>query len=196
MVRGTRDGQICPHRLLEDFGTGFCLGTCQGFLGGFIKGSWHAPRREKFYGGISLAIKRSPQLASNFALWTGIFGIGQCTMQSLTGVDSIPNQVISAALAGGILNIRGGWSFFVRGAAGGAVLIGLMGLGEVAMIKYQLKQKVDIVNKMTLYQQDFELQRLKEQNPAMFGNVKTMDEDDLEMLKMELEKLTGEKQPY
>ena len=68
-----------------------------------------------------------------------------------------------------------------------------MGLGEVAMIKYQLKQKVDIVNKMTLYQQDFELQRLKEQNPAMFGNVKTMDEDDLEMLKMELEKLTGEK---
>jgi hypothetical protein len=99
-----------------------------------------------------------------------------------TGNDSITNQVISGALAGGLLNMRGifpinslssfdtkigGWSFFQRGAISGAVIIGLMGLGELAMMKYNLRQQTEVKNKIVKLQQEVELRKLKEQNPGI-----------------------------
>ena len=195
-MRGTKDGAICPHRIIDDFGIGFCLGSAMGFCGAFIKGAWHAPKREKFFGGIRLAVKRSPLFATNFALWAGIFGIGQCSLLHLTGNDSVMNQVISGAMAGGLLNMRGGLSFFIRGATSGAVIIGCMGLGEIAMMKYNLKQQFEVKNKITKLQQEMELRRLKEHNPAMFGKCKTMSNEEFDELKFEIEVLTGEKVPF
>ena len=37
-MRSTRDGAICPHRILEDLGSGFILGTTLGVIGNFIRG--------------------------------------------------------------------------------------------------------------------------------------------------------------
>ena len=137
MVGTKRDGQVCPHSVIDDFGIGFCLGSFLGFAGSFAKGisnffinnnnnkgAYHAPRKEKMWGGQQLAIKRAPLFASkflqkifniyqkiaNFALWAGIFGMGQCALMAITGHDSIWNRVISGGLAGGTLNMRG---FFI-----------------------------------------------------------------------------------
>ena len=195
-MRGTKDGAICPHRIIDDFGIGFCQGSALGFMGAFVKGAWHSPRREKFFGGIRLATKRSPLFATNFALWAGIFGIGQCGLQSLTGTDSAMNQVISGAMAGGILNCRGGFSFFLRGASSGAVIIGMMSMGEAAMMKYNLKQQTEVKNMIVKLQQEMELRRMKEQNPQVFGRYKTMDSEEFEKLKLDIELITGEKVPF
>ena len=192
-MRGTKDGAICPHRIIDDFGIGFCLGSAMGFLGAFAKGAWHAPKREKFFGAMRLAVKRSPLFATNFALWAGIFGIGQCTLLYATGTDSIINQVISGGMAGGILNMRGGMSFFIRGASSGAVIIGMMGLGEIAMMKHNLNQQFEVKNKVVKLQQEMELRRLKEQNPAVFGKFKSMTDEEMDELKFEIEKATNEK---
>ena len=40
-----------------------------------------------------------------------------------------------------------------------------------------------------------ELRRLKEQNPAMFGKFKSMTDEEMDELKIEIEKATGQEIP-
>ena len=174
---------------------GFCLGSVLGFLGGSIKGAWHSPRQEKFYGAIRLGAKRSPGFGCSFALWIGIFAMGQCGLEYLTEKDTRLNQTISGGLAGGLVNCRGGFAFFCRGAFSGAVILGLMGLGEEAMMKYQLKQKCEANDLVETYRNDMQMRQLKKQNPQIFDKYKTLSREEMHQLKKEIEALTGERIP-
>ena len=55
----------------------------------------------------------------------------------------------------------------MRGASSGFILLGLMGIGERAMMKYQLKKQMDIKLKVQEYQIQSELKELKSRRPGM-----------------------------
>lgn len=62
--------------------------------------------------------------------------------------------------------IKGGFKIAMRRGLGAAVFIGIMGLGEVAYSKYQLKKKIEFNNLRNYYQEQRELIQLKKQHPC------------------------------
>lgn len=92
--------------------------------------------------------------------------------------------------------MRGGLHLIGRGALGGFVLLGVMGLGERAYSKYQLKNSIDLKNKMQEYQIQMELKQLKKTRPGrqqtnadQFGDIEVKSEEELDMMRFELEGL-------
>ena len=90
-------------------------------------------------GGINLIKKRAPLLGGNFATWMGLFGAFQCVLVYITMQDTHFNQVIAGALTGGLINIRGGYRFMMRGALSGGIFIGIFNLFEIFLVKSQLR---------------------------------------------------------
>jgi Tim17/Tim22/Tim23/Pmp24 family len=184
----TRDGGICPYRIIDDFGAGFGLGSIMGCVVYFIKGkdffllalillslvffeigSWDSPRKEKFWGGIKHVKNRAPQLGGAFAAWAGIFGVCQCVlMQIRNGKDDIFNEIIAGGTTGGILNIRGGWSFAARGASSGALFLGLFGVYESVYMKTALGDQIRQRNAMMENQINNELFQIMKARPGRF----------------------------
>ena len=87
-MRGTRDGTLCPHRIIDDIGSGFSLGLVLGSIWNFAKGTFSSPAKERLWGGILLAQKRAPITGGNFAAWMGLFGFWQCALLYITHHDS------------------------------------------------------------------------------------------------------------
>ena len=141
MPRSTRDGMVCPYRIVDDVGSGFCLGSLLGCFGFFIKGCVSSPRLKRFQGGINLVKKRAPALGGNFAAWMGLFGAFQCLLLSITHRDTHINQIIAGAMTGGIVSCRGGWRYMMRGAISGGIFIGLFNVIEIVFTKYTLKSQ-------------------------------------------------------
>ena len=71
MARTTREGQICPYRIIDDVGSGFGLGLLLGSIWNFMKGAYSSPAREWLWGGIMLAKRWAPITG---AAWMGLFG--------------------------------------------------------------------------------------------------------------------------
>ena len=140
-MRSTRDGLLCPHRVIDDIGSGFSLGTIMGSFWYFLKGAWHAPKQKKFSGGIDLLKRRAFLIGGGFATWMGLFGLFQCILVDITENDTHLNQVIAGAFAGGIINVRGGYKHIMRGMINGGVLIGVFNIFEIVMMKYQIKNE-------------------------------------------------------
>ncbi len=91
MGYSTREGQICPQRILDDVGSGFGLGLIMGSIWNFMKGAYTSPARERLWGGIILAKRRAPVMGGNFAAWMGLFGFWQCALLYATGKDTHMN---------------------------------------------------------------------------------------------------------
>lgn len=87
-MRSTREGLICPHRIVDDVGSGFGLGLVLGSIWNFLKGTYSSPARERLWGGILLAKRRAPITGGNFAAWMGLFGFWQCALLYGTGHDT------------------------------------------------------------------------------------------------------------
>ena len=58
-MRSTRDGQVCPYRVIDDVGSGFGLGLILGSMFNFIKGTYLSSPKERIWGGILLVRRRA-----------------------------------------------------------------------------------------------------------------------------------------
>ena len=87
----TREGLLCPHRIVDDIGSGFGLGLMLGSMWNFMKGVYSSPSKERVWGGIMLAKRRAPITGGNFAAWMGLFGFWQCSLLYVSGQDTHTN---------------------------------------------------------------------------------------------------------
>ena len=181
-MRSTRDGLLCPHRVIDDIGSGFGLGTTLGAIWYMMKGAYNSPKRERLWNGIKLVKKRAPILGGNFAAWMGLFGFFQCVMVDLTHHDSHINQVVAGGLTGGIINLRGGYKYFLRGALGGAVFIGVFNIVEIFMMKHQYKSEFEMRHIHIRSKTIDELTKIKNARPDFL----TCSDAELEVLRSEL----------
>ena len=72
----------------------------------------------------------------------GLFGTFQCVLVHITHRDTHLNQAIAGALTGGLINIRGGWKYSLRGAIGGGVFIGIFNIMEIFMMRTQIQAEM------------------------------------------------------
>lgn len=133
---------MCPHRIIDDLGSGFGLGLLIGSMINFVKGVYSSPAKERIWGGLMLAKRRAPITGGNFAAWMGLFGFWQCSLLYLTGKDTHTNQILAGAITGGMVNLRGGWKYAQRGFFSGAVFIGVFNLIEILTSKRMFRQEV------------------------------------------------------
>ena len=181
-MRSTSDGLLCPHRVIDDIGSGFSLGTVLGCMWYMMKGAYNSPKRERIMNGLKLVKKRAPILGGNFAAWMGLFGFFQCVMVHVTGHDTHINQVIAGSITGGLINFRGGPKYFLRGAIHGAVFIGVFNIVEIFMMKYQYKNEFDMRHIQVRKQTIDELSKIKVARPDLL----TCSDAELEVMRSEL----------
>ena len=181
-MRSTRDGQLCPHRVVDDIGSGFGLGTVLGSMWYMTKGAFNSPKRERLFNGIKLVKKRAPILGGNFAAWMGLFGSFQCIMVHITHHDSHLNQVIAGGLTGGLINIRGGLRYGLRGMVSGAIFIGVFNLVEIFMMKSQYKHEFEMRHLQFKSRTIEELNKIKTARPDLL----TCSDAELEVMRSEL----------
>ena len=181
-MRSTRDGLICPHRIIEDVGSGFCIGTMLGTIWHFSKGCFTSPRAMRFKGGITLVKKRVPGMGGSFAVWMGLFGFFQCAFLHVTARDSHINQVLAGFCTGAVVNMRGGHRYMMRGAVSGGIFIGLFNIVEIVMAKTMAKR--DVKAKQMMYKADAlrALTDLKQFRPDLI----TCSDRDLQLLITEI----------
>ncbi len=51
-MRNTKEGLMCPNRVIDDIGSGYSLGLILGTMWNFTKGAFISPPKERFYGGL------------------------------------------------------------------------------------------------------------------------------------------------
>ena len=73
-MKTTREGLICPNRVIDDIGSGYGIGLILGSMYNFMKGAYNSTPKERIWNGISLVKWRAPILGGNFAAWMGLFG--------------------------------------------------------------------------------------------------------------------------
>ena len=110
---------------------------------------------------------------ANFALWMGLYGVGNCAMLYATGYDNLLTEVSSAFFAGFVLDARSGFKMALRRGMSASVFIGVLGLGEMMYSKYRLKKRNDFVNLMTYYQEQVQLNQLKKQDSSKLIHFKS-----------------------
>jgi import inner membrane translocase subunit TIM17 len=66
---------------------------------------------------------RSPIIAGNFAVWSGIFNTCNCTLEHLRRKDDVWNPILSGAATGGIFEVRKGVVAMAVGV--GVILCGI-----------------------------------------------------------------------
>lgn len=106
-MRGTAEGEVCPQRIVDDFGICYALGIGLGTLVNGVRGAWSGPKKRKMATAVEMIKRRVPQFACSFGLWGGAFGLAHCLLIMNFDYDGILFQALSGGFAGGILNIRG-----------------------------------------------------------------------------------------
>jgi hypothetical protein len=112
MPSRTREGEVCPHKIIDDFGFCYSLGVGLGTIVNGIRGLFAGPKKRKFATAVEMIRRRVPSFACSFGLWGGAFGVAQCALLLYTHHDSVLNQAIAGGFAGGLLNIRGKQSIY------------------------------------------------------------------------------------
>lgn len=147
--------QPCPYRIVEDFGSGFSMGCAAGCIIYFIRGSWYAPRKEKFYSGITLLKKRAPILGGtslftkgSFALWAGLFSITDCTLIAIRNTEDAFNQITAGAVTGGLLAFRAGGRVAMKNALFGGMILASIRIVETVVMKMNRKQELQMQSEM------------------------------------------------
>lgn len=59
----------------EDIGNGFAIGAIGSSFTYFINGAWHAPRKQRIYGGLCLARDRACYFGGSIAMWAAAFSV-------------------------------------------------------------------------------------------------------------------------
>ena len=133
-------------------------------------------------GAIELLRKRAPLLGGNFATWMGLFGAFQCLLVHFTHRDSHLNQVIAGACTGGLINIRGGWKYAMRGAISGGIFIGVFNIFEIIMTKKQLQAEHNMLHIEARRGYLEQLDQLRAYNPTLL----TCTDEELYQMKLRL----------
>lgn len=67
---------------------------------------------ERLVGSLSAVKARAPILGGNFAVWGGMFGAFDCTLAAIRQKEDPWNSILSGAMTGGCLAIRGSYFYF------------------------------------------------------------------------------------
>ncbi|KAJ3209075.1 Mitochondrial import inner membrane translocase subunit Tim17-A [Entophlyctis luteolus] len=104
-------------------GAAFAMGA----IGGSI---WHGG--DRFAGTIASVKSRAPVVGGGFAVWSGLFNAGDCTLVALRGKEDSWNAIMAGAATGGILAARSGPQAIAVSAAFGGIILGIMeGVGAM-----------------------------------------------------------------
>lgn len=120
----------CPWVILNDLGGAFSMGAIGGGIWHAVKGAKNAPRGDRIPSALLAVKARAPVLGGNFAVWGGLFTTFDCGLKSVRQKDDPWNAIMSGAITGGVLAIRGGWKASLTSAAvGGIILAMIEGVG-------------------------------------------------------------------
>eukprot|EP00929_Paragymnodinium_shiwhaense_P066908 TRINITY_DN33619_c0_g1_i1.p1 TRINITY_DN33619_c0_g1~~TRINITY_DN33619_c0_g1_i1.p1 ORF type:complete len:144 (-),score=9.94 TRINITY_DN33619_c0_g1_i1:76-507(-) len=117
----------CPERIIEMVGSAFGVGCCGGFCYNLATKWRDYPKGHRFAGAFAAAQTRAPQLATTFAMWSGIFHAFECVIEKRHGLpsDAVIRSPLDAGACGfltaGLLSIR----FGARAASTNAVVGGV-----------------------------------------------------------------------
>jgi import inner membrane translocase subunit TIM17 len=92
---------------LDDIGGAFAMGAIGGSIWHSVKGAKNSPKGERFIGALTAVKSRAPVLGGNFAVWGGMFSTFDCAIAAQRKKDDPWNSILSGALTGGCLAIRG-----------------------------------------------------------------------------------------
>eukprot|EP01083_Nonionella_stella_P255626 877110_1 len=122
----------CPHRIVDDMGYAFCMGSIGGAVWHCVKGYRNAPPgfRHRFTGSTKAVAARAPVLGGNFAVWGLCFSSFDCIYLHLRRKDDPLNAIAAGASTGAALAWRAGLSSMAKSAlVGGVFLAVIEGLG-------------------------------------------------------------------
>ncbi|EME30931.1 mitochondrial protein translocase, MPT family [Galdieria sulphuraria] len=120
----------CPHRILDDIGGAYAMGSIGGALWHFFKGARNSPKGARLRGAVDAVKLRSPVLGGNFAVWGGLFSTFDCALAGIRHKEDPWNAIMSGAITGGVLAARSGVGGATRSAAIGGILLALIeGMG-------------------------------------------------------------------
>ncbi|KAI9337693.1 hypothetical protein DFJ73DRAFT_848797 [Zopfochytrium polystomum] len=122
----------CPHIIVYDVGVGFCMGSIGGAIWHGFKGFRNSPRGDRLAGTLASVKARAPVLGGNFAVWSGLFNAGDCTLVAIRGKEDSWNAILAGAATGGILAARSGPRTIALSAAFGGIILAVMeGVGAM-----------------------------------------------------------------
>eukprot|EP01084_Bolivina_argentea_P009140 17094_1 len=122
----------CPHRIVDDMGYAFCMGSIGGAVWHCVKGYRNSPPgfRARFTGSTKAIAARAPVLGGNFAVWGLCFSSFDCVYLHLRRKDDPLNAIAAGASTGAALAWRAGLSSMAKSAlVGGVFLAVIEGLG-------------------------------------------------------------------
>eukprot|EP01084_Bolivina_argentea_P031334 57993_1 len=122
----------CPHRIVDDMGYAFCMGSIGGAVFHCIKGYRNSPPGliQRFRGSTKAIAARAPVLGGNFAVWGLCFSSFDCVYLHLRRKDDPLNAIAAGASTGAALAWRAGFSSMAKSAlVGGVFLAVIEGLG-------------------------------------------------------------------
>eukprot|EP00485_Elphidium_margaritaceum_P012382 CAMPEP_0202686034 /NCGR_PEP_ID=MMETSP1385-20130828/1825_1 /ASSEMBLY_ACC=CAM_ASM_000861 /TAXON_ID=933848 /ORGANISM="Elphidium margaritaceum" /LENGTH=234 /DNA_ID=CAMNT_0049340527 /DNA_START=35 /DNA_END=739 /DNA_ORIENTATION=+ len=122
----------CPHRIVDDMGYAFCMGSIGGAVWHCIKGYRNAPPGilNRCRGSTKAIAARAPVLGGNFAVWGLCFSSFDCVYLHLRRKDDPLNAIAAGASTGATLAWRAGVSSMAKSAmVGGVFLAVIEGLG-------------------------------------------------------------------
>ncbi|KAJ3107616.1 Mitochondrial import inner membrane translocase subunit Tim17-A [Phlyctochytrium planicorne] len=122
----------CPYVVVYDVGVGFAMGSIGGSIWHGFKGYRNSPRGERLAGALSSLKARAPVLGGNFAVWSGLFNAGDCTLAYIRGKEDSWNAIMAGAATGGILAARSGPKAIAISATFGGIFLAVMeGVGAM-----------------------------------------------------------------
>eukprot|EP00484_Ammonia_sp_Unknown_P020821 CAMPEP_0197028812 /NCGR_PEP_ID=MMETSP1384-20130603/8413_1 /TAXON_ID=29189 /ORGANISM="Ammonia sp." /LENGTH=232 /DNA_ID=CAMNT_0042457871 /DNA_START=47 /DNA_END=745 /DNA_ORIENTATION=+ len=122
----------CPHRIVDDMGYAFCMGSIGGAVWHCVKGYRNSPPGivMRFRGSTKAIASRAPVLGGNFAVWGLCFSSFDCIYLHLRRKDDPLNAIAAGASTGAALAWRAGLSSMAKSAlVGGVFLAVIEGLG-------------------------------------------------------------------
>ena len=81
------------------------------------------------------------------------------------------NQAFAGALTGGLINIRGGWKYAMRGAISGGIFIGVFNIFEIIMVKKQLQMENNMMQTQLRMSYIDQLEQVKIYNPRLLNRI-------------------------
>lgn len=116
----------CPYSIINDIGVGFCMGAIGGTVWHGFKGYRNSPRGDRLVGSLTSIKARAPVLGGNFAVWSGLFNAGDCTLAHIRGKEDAWNPIMAGAGTGAILAARSGPKVMMISAVFGGAILGVM----------------------------------------------------------------------
>ena len=144
----------CPHRIVDDMGYAFCMGSIGGGVWHTFKGWRNAPRglKNRITGSCKAVSSRAPILGGNFAVWGLCFSTFDCIYLHSRRKDDPLNAIAAGASTGALLAWRAGLSSMTRGALFGGIFLAVIeGLGLMLQKAFQPAQQKGPISPYSTY---------------------------------------------